>query len=802
MKFGQELDNRSVVKWKHNNIHYNDLKHRIKIATTVPRMSVSSESSGTSGTGTTVSGSVSTSSSNDKQKLYLRELYKSFGKEIEFLNLFISTEYSKNTHLLLVLRHKLESFLSMYSQHDNANIQEPSQSYIKTKNKTFLRCCNDANTLLNSFNDLSQFISLQKLLLRKLFKKFIKYSPLSNKQEFVQHIESKYLQGNTKSFVNIDLNDAIQELSLIIDVLNSINSNQNVSPINLIADPNLTKDIKFDVLSSTKCFYRRSFLVHPDYLNELKIYLLKEFNLICNDEGKNDLSYLRRTASHLNLRQQNQPRSPAIQSQSDYFQPDSRLTKMILGPLVLDQLHSTICEIPGGSDRLLIAKVGGFKNISYSKISEHMFSILMTSDTPEQKLEEIKKLLALGDRADLSTINWALGRSLDVLFRLRYTRTRFITASLSDNSSKKESFYITLDANINTEEPDGEFPHSVLTISYESLSSTIPSNVLWLMNSHLVYPEPLDFSLVNYFMLKHGLVDTSIPEWMQDIDNGKEIKKMPPETTRRSSSLEPPKGILINKKDTRSTHKYWNEFDNGSDFEDNDEGFYVYDNTADGLDETGPLLSANRVDNILRVSNRVLSFFQYLFDHSVGKLMVATEDPKGGRIYHESHSYGSISSDTENDSDYDDEDDEAHLSSKKLKRIHSPPYHLTLKHLRTNKDFRQRVQYDKVLTLLYFFLEFTSVLVDGIAIGILYTVLLAHGNPDLTPGVGGTGSALIFFVFACFVVALILSIGGMCFIGARYQEPPTWHYGVAYFVLFLDLGVICLGMSLASPYII
>ncbi|VEU23434.1 DEKNAAC104590 [Brettanomyces naardenensis] len=489
---------------------------------------------------------------------------------------------------------------------------------------------------------------------------------------------------------------------------------------------------------------------------------------------------------------------------------------------------------------LMMAPVGGLRQFTLTAINSEMLQDLFEKNLDKSQFVSKWQQSGLVGNPKMAqiTLDWCHDKKLAPLAKVRADRIRFI--ELGENQKKIECF-ITLNSNIKTcktlkpdwehlwtdadEELSDTFPHSILEIRYDSPLKTLPSNVQSLIDSHLVYRvDNLEFSLNNYLFGRYypdcvpdSLMLEFIAPWYEDLVN-KDIRKLPSlhRESTRSFSDRSTHGILLNKNDVQppQSHRqgYWNEFDYGSDFE-NDDAFYVYQGSDDSTDDYHNinlfgfnLLTPEKIENILEFGNsistalRKLKFFGNDSHHGAHDLesrsLMANQ-------HNEAHSYHSVSgsSSQESNSGSDSEAD-FFVSQKDRERqrresiienaVGTNAGAGTSSGFRPNELARQ-VTHDRVLAGLYFSVVLISYLVDGVGIGIFYSII--HGSVREPGMVDKNGFImLLVFGFLCMSVALVLAVGSICLLMCRYANAPQWHYFVVWFsfLLITTILILCL----------
>ncbi|KAH3675468.1 hypothetical protein WICMUC_002757 [Wickerhamomyces mucosus] len=246
MKFGSQLRSKSVPEWRSYNIDYNELKLKIRIAT----------------------------EQNENQNIK-NDLFESFIEQINMVNLFLKSKMGEVKRRTIHVEESVEKI-----EQDPTLIESTEEQLSK---------------LSQDLQKISRFLVIQKTALRKLLKKYTKYSK-DNGQ--LNTKINKYMVQNHNSFIHLDLNGFYLEIALIYDLIRekkslqvpdnlSISPNQQRVPnsrkrrssyTNPIA--NLSKNDSFDFQFIKDGNYSENYLVHYDNLAELKLYLLANFYFI------------------------------------------------------------------------------------------------------------------------------------------------------------------------------------------------------------------------------------------------------------------------------------------------------------------------------------------------------------------------------------------------------------------------------------------------------------------------------------------------------------------------------------------
>lgn len=174
MKFGKNLAHLSIPEWKDYNLDYNDLKASIRDVTNSPDSDLS-------------------------------HLYHKFLENFDYLNLFVTT---KTGEIARKLKFSLKEFhVVQYSEDSNA-VKLAKLSRLQ------FQIMNDISTELRK---LTKFILMQKIAVKKIFKKFAKHYPDEiRSKKFISSL-THVLLSNSNSFLNFDLTKITSQLLALLE---------------------------------------------------------------------------------------------------------------------------------------------------------------------------------------------------------------------------------------------------------------------------------------------------------------------------------------------------------------------------------------------------------------------------------------------------------------------------------------------------------------------------------------------------------------------------------------------------------
>ncbi|CAB4255727.1 similar to Saccharomyces cerevisiae YDR089W Protein of unknown function [Maudiozyma barnettii] len=282
MKFGTQILDKSVPQWRHNNIDYQKLKISIKKATTE-------------------------SGDEETDKINLIRCSNLFLEQFNSINLFTSLKIKEISSKII----SIENLIIKYSQVlENLNFDvitpEESKRQIKTIQTATVRCSKELKML-------SRYLILQRIAVRKLFKKFVKYYPKGKKEAelYVDTLRnSEQLKNGYEgiSFMELGLDPYLLEISLIFDVLDDLDkkaiksldviktslvnaSTDNIRHLEDIRDrlpaepiKEIQSTIEFDTIFWGKSKLVSRFILSNENSEEFKFVLLSSKFQILDDE--------------------------------------------------------------------------------------------------------------------------------------------------------------------------------------------------------------------------------------------------------------------------------------------------------------------------------------------------------------------------------------------------------------------------------------------------------------------------------------------------------------------------------------
>lgn len=207
MKFGTLILNKSVPEWKYYNIDYNKLKYFIKQITSEPGLAKNRDNF-------------------EHEIITLGELFK---EQFQNVNLFVSMKIKEITTKLFSIENSVISIKQKYDLLESNPNDRSIKLFLNERKLTLqlkqlrllTKYLDECNSVLQK---LSRYLVLQKIAVRKLFKKLLKHTNIENKDitaSFIKNFKSskEFTRGYEGiSFFNLDLDSYISEVTIIIDV--------------------------------------------------------------------------------------------------------------------------------------------------------------------------------------------------------------------------------------------------------------------------------------------------------------------------------------------------------------------------------------------------------------------------------------------------------------------------------------------------------------------------------------------------------------------------------------------------------
>lgn len=644
------------------------------------------------------------------------QLVDSFVQEIDNANLFVRCKVGE-------IEYRLQQCDTLVR--DLAKQDEESKSWQLNR---------EVRKLTLDIQNLSRFIEAQFTGFRKLLKKYRRHAPPAAAQagQDLREIDDQLLARG--SFATVDLTPQFLELSALYTTLRTrkfaeLELSLAKGGLRHKASPN--DSLQFDVemlTASVQDVFR--FWVHRDYLVQLKLLLVQHMELVVPDSEEDQEITL---VKYLDTKDMHAAR---------HFSEPAQIRKVVIGRKE--------------SDPVLLVPSVGLRHTAATTISnEQMRAILENKRITVDSDAHVSAQLALG---------WIASQSGVRAFDMQSHRTRFRAAD--------DRVWAAIDCAAKARHGTGKefsaFPFEVLELRVGGKGAP------WvdaLRNSHLVYPVSGSFSLYLWALiqLRPGFVSAT-PSWLDELDSGKNIKREPEEVPPPPPRLRTSKSFssirfgehtaeVGEEAPQEQLPRYWNEFDDGEEFQTPDGFFY---------DEEDETLRRARVAHILTTP-------VYQLGESMRRRIHTLFDRRGSDSSLDSDA-DSVRSVTSDDSSVRNLVADAQFSPR-VRHHYGATDDVSVFDLKSDA---QRRRNDHGLTLI------TSLcfLLSGIVVMLVFTLFLIE-DVDLLPL--RFRLALVMFLG----IALVLAAAG--YVAYFYRHQTTWHEQVLVHVCFLT--IVCLGVG-------
>lgn len=348
MKFGDNFHQLSIPEWKSYNLDYNGLKYQIR--------------------------NITQSNSSD-----LSQLHSAFIENFDYINLFIKTKFGELTRKFDHLQNQFNQLIKKHQQlqkqsqlQHTIDYEQLQQTLVIHLDDLFYQCIE----LSIDIKNLSKFIIIQKIAIKKIFKKFLKY--YQNKQQankFIITLKNYFLDN-----LNVNLNDLTLKLTNLINVIkyesksrsvhlkrsnslfsisSTVISNSDYS--NSILPSNSSPGTPPNYSSTQQCLNNQPCPTTPEACFDLNLLLKKNFQLHClaNQDSINELMI------NFNLYFQ-------LKNLNDNIMSCTYLTRDYL----LDE-PAYIVSHNDTDASIIVAPVGGLRKYAYCILSNHVIQALM-----------------------------------------------------------------------------------------------------------------------------------------------------------------------------------------------------------------------------------------------------------------------------------------------------------------------------------------------------------------------------------------------------------------------------------------
>lgn len=435
MKFGRMLQHVSIPEWKEYNIEYNDLKQKIRRLT-------------------------------EEGSYTEEELYDDFLFNFRRVSLFISMQRLVIAWRVTKGRRQCRRILEDERLDVVSRQIALDEALVETMNKSV------------ALKKLIQFILVQKIACRKLFKKFIKhYTAKVRAKRFITHLRA-VLERSKNSFVTIDISSLTLELTMWSHRVKY--EREKLCKVSQHNPPDVLESIS----SQGSSFGDRPF--EKEYELEVKMFLKKNFRLsfLFSDDSHQVNEVILNLNIHLGLDNCDLYNSPR---KTSYIYLCDRTS--------ITNEPSIIISEEGRKLSLVFSYTGGLRKIAHCCLPNaylQEFLVYLSCRSPDQQPPILPESLQL-DRTVNLCINSILKSNLAPMLKVVLNRHKFALPAKSpcadnENTSNSSDYLLIFDQDImTTSNPD-------LTLSLDfntnyDLFETFPfsklvlaSNDAWLFN--------------------------------------------------------------------------------------------------------------------------------------------------------------------------------------------------------------------------------------------------------------------------------------------------------------------------------
>lgn len=534
MKYGVQLPSRSVPEWRAHNILYNDIRDTIIQET--------------SGKCITADG--------------YNTIFSMLNDEYQNVNLFVKSKLGEIEQRLRTCQRLVASIssldagsrLKLEDSHNNAEVARDTNVYQ-------LQC--EVAKVSRDVQHLSRFAGAQFTGFRKLIKKFRKLAP----KEGPQLNEFERLLTGSESFASIDFTTIFLELSLLYDMLRSGKYTLFKALPSWTSDGSNSKCLEtrlcqFDVRMVSASAKTAHYWIHSEDVVQVQVALLQSLSLVAGS----DQPQLTRTTffDDEEFDSAIRRRDPAQTCQVELLDNGKVITK---------------------SKTVFCAPTGGIRHFCAATISPKVENKLCAGTLTSKDLEGL-------DNNSKFALGWALSRQIKPRATVVSSRLRYET-NFAATDTEIQHVWAAIDSDIVVQDCNdtlSKFPYHVLQIRFTGQDA--PKWLEDIGKSHLMHPVSDSFSAYHYalYLAQNQKVFWSSPSWASILEKGEDIRKAPKparqqrpkrstQTLRRQSGSSSGGGgnILLNDTTANDSTRYWNEFDNPED-EDDENAFSVFVN--------------------------------------------------------------------------------------------------------------------------------------------------------------------------------------------------------------------------------
>lgn len=349
MKFGKNLACLSIPEWKVYNIDYNDLKKTIRRITEL-----------------------------DQPQPSLRLLHQKFVENFDYVNLFLVTKTGE-------LHRKLNMYKTDFELVLQSSDDDPASKYHKLVPFHY----HVINDIFATVKKLTKYIMLQKIALKKIFKKLAKHYPDSAKSRHFIAVLSHYLHSNPQSFINFDLSPLTSQITTLLEEIERETKNLHLSLHRkfLYASPRGGKTASHGTTDSHASQVSDESSVYENVQVDYNVDQLAKFDLV---------SLLKKNfALHSLLPKDKTSKSDLALSIDVFlnlqkFKGSSKVSVIYLTKSSDDADPSYIISHEHQPSSILIAHTGGLRKYSYCCLPNHVVDGLLQYMLADNEQAQIK----------------------------------------------------------------------------------------------------------------------------------------------------------------------------------------------------------------------------------------------------------------------------------------------------------------------------------------------------------------------------------------------------------------------------
>ncbi|ODV79357.1 uncharacterized protein CANTADRAFT_6492 [Suhomyces tanzawaensis NRRL Y-17324] len=515
MKFGNNLHHLSIPEWRSYNIDYNDLKAQIRAIT-------------------------------QGKPDGLVPLRQSFLDNFDYINLFVQTKHGelvRKVQYFQVLFRQVASVASSYDASDAASGSPSTRQELRMVLYDMDEIFYGAIDISVVLKNLSKFILIQKIAVKKIMKKFLKYYTADPDlaASFVFGLKESLFQ-NPASFINFDLSgltkqltdfmkEIKQEQKLITAKLNGTSVHDDVlvpksqPPASHQHQKPVSSESKFDMTIFLKKNFNLHFLLPSDTNNliELVLNLNITLNFKGNNEESSDLSFLFLTNDNDLHAEPSYIISQKNLSYSTIIAHTGGLRKHAYCVLPNNVVQLLLDHLLNKDDPVSLKKLASYFDLSTSPLTKITLDAILSKDLkPSMKLvcKRLRYILKKNheeeEHQEIEQQENIRKDSIDNAVTYDDEPPRVDQISLAPSSDTKQyqdDYYITLDHDIYTTDD----PQLTSNIQFHEPSSSAFTKFDRFPHNHLsFYSNDSNLSNFEHSMetsvdSKNGIVSTTYP---------------------------------------------------------------------------------------------------------------------------------------------------------------------------------------------------------------------------------------------------------------------------------------------------